>query len=711
MNHNVEDDRKNKKMKNKKTMKNKNTVRRYLLIILCHADRRESVTKEMILLRIREIFECGAIVIAREAHQEGGYHYHVAVLTSNASKNNATKIIREAFSEWDGRAIDVKFHKTWPTAVSYTMKEDKEPTIWGEYSVEQLREICSKRGKHKRIESMHPQEIIDRLAGKKDILEIYEDEILKAKILTALPRMKEAHEDLKTIKMMRETVMERIQAYLKEKGNPPEYHIEELQEKYLLIDWVACQLCFRRPIKTKQLFLYGNPSTQKTLIFNLLQKVVNIYFVSSRRNDFTGANDHYDLWVFDEFHEPGENTGMFGATEEGTAYANTILRILDGQECRLDSKYARVFTKRRNIPVVMIANKLPQAVKNDGPFKARFIRLRFHSKIRNLKEERVIATLWGCMQRRIAQSPYALEGEILDEEVKLDYNECEGIIIPKIIEESKRMKTGEKIRKILQEKGEDIVELKAQRDQLEHNVLLFFTRQGQCIEMTTINIGKGKGEQMRHEKPQWTRLGILLLKEKRTSNIFMKKGNHIMSLIDFSIIPLRKRMKEEEEEAKAREGKEGGVDPFKKEREKEIPTTKIINKIEKEEISVTQIKLYRNKGTLGTFIYRSSNPLNEDYATWPLQLVAPKTQREIEEEQTYRGRRDESQIKRRTWELLIREGAEPRTEFHREVHDNWWEKVRGILKQIEENPEGEQLKIYRIEIALCGRLDSWTEDD
>jgi hypothetical protein len=24
-------------------------------------------------------------------------------------------------------------------------------------------------------------------------------------------------------------------------------------------------------------------------------------------NDFTGANDYYDLWAFDEFHEPNEH--------------------------------------------------------------------------------------------------------------------------------------------------------------------------------------------------------------------------------------------------------------------------------------------------------------------------------------------------------------------------------------------------------------------
>ena len=120
-----------------------------------------------------------------------------------------------------------------------------------------------------------------------------------------------------------------------------------------------------------------------------------------------------------------------GANEEGTTYANTIIRILDGQECRLDSKYARVFTYKRNVPVVMIANRLPRAIMNDGPFKARFLRLRFHSNIRNLEEKRVIATLWGCMQRRICRSPYALLERILDEEVKLV---CEGIV-PSLIDE------------------------------------------------------------------------------------------------------------------------------------------------------------------------------------------------------------------------------------------------------------------------------------
>ena len=82
-------------------MINKNTARRYILITLCPADRRY-VSRKMILRRVRATLECGAIVVAKEDHKEGGYHYHVAVLTSNASRNTATRIIRDAFEEWEG---------------------------------------------------------------------------------------------------------------------------------------------------------------------------------------------------------------------------------------------------------------------------------------------------------------------------------------------------------------------------------------------------------------------------------------------------------------------------------------------------------------------------------------------------------------------------------------------------------------------------------
>lgn len=173
------------------------------------------------------------------------------------------------------------------------------------------------------------------------------------------------------------------------------------------------------------MFLYGKPSTQKTLIFYFLSKVLRIYFASARRNDFTGANNYYDLWLFDEFHEPDE--GVYGAFDSGTPYFNTLLRILDGQECRLDSKYSRVFTKKKNVPIVMIANEMPRSLLKEGPLKERFFRMCFRERILNLKEERVIATLWGCIQRRLQH--FLSEKEMPNKNINLAYNHEEGTLL------------------------------------------------------------------------------------------------------------------------------------------------------------------------------------------------------------------------------------------------------------------------------------------
>lgn len=99
----------------------------------------------------------------------------------------------------------------------------------------------------------------------------------------------------------------------------------------------------------------------------MLAKAFNIDFASSRKNDFSEAHNFYDLWVFDEFHQPEENSSLFASTETGSAYANTLFKMLDGQECRLDAKYSIILTKKANVPIVMIANQLPAAFM--GPLK------------------------------------------------------------------------------------------------------------------------------------------------------------------------------------------------------------------------------------------------------------------------------------------------------------------------------------------------------
>lgn len=76
-----------------------------------------------------------------------------------------------------------------------------------------------------------------------------------------------------------------------------------------------------------------------------------ITFASSRRKDFPKTDDYYDLWVFDEFNEPENDSHISSATEMGSAYAHTLQKVLDRQECRLDSKYGRGSPKRQTYPL------------------------------------------------------------------------------------------------------------------------------------------------------------------------------------------------------------------------------------------------------------------------------------------------------------------------------------------------------------------------
>lgn len=88
-------------------------------------------------------------------------------------------------------------------------------------------------------------------------------------------------------------------------------------------------------------------------LYDLLTDVLNIYYASARKNYFSGAHDHYDLWVFDELNV-AEDTKETIFTRQDTMAAenNTLLRVLDGKKCRLDSKYGKLFLKKQNIPVV-----------------------------------------------------------------------------------------------------------------------------------------------------------------------------------------------------------------------------------------------------------------------------------------------------------------------------------------------------------------------
>lgn len=223
-------------------------------------------------------------------------------------------------------------------------------------------------------------------------------------------------------------------------AHPFEYTINDLKEKDYLLDWLAVNLLFGRPLKTKQQLLYGEPSTQKTLIFEMLGAVLNIYHASTRKNDFSGAHDHYDLWLFDEFHVAEDDNVGAGMNQATMAAANnTLLWVLDGQQCRLDAKYGRMLNKKKNVTVVTIMNSPVRSIREKGPFHERFMRLKFKSCIPHLCEERIIATLWGCIQRRLSQKGVQWENA---KNIPIMYNE-ERACVKFFLEQEPRNPSGE----------------------------------------------------------------------------------------------------------------------------------------------------------------------------------------------------------------------------------------------------------------------------
>ncbi|KAM7460163.1 hypothetical protein LguiA_035899 [Lonicera macranthoides] len=109
-----------------------------------------------------------------------------------------------------------------------------------------------------------------------------------------------------------------------------------------------------------------------------------------RKSDFKSFR-----WGVGSFDDLSENCDLCALEEEDWLDPNgTIsrqwLRILDGQE--------------RKKPDIFLYNEIPAGVREAGPPQSRFIRFLFYTRVYDLDESRIVATLLGCMIRRIKQA-------------------------------------------------------------------------------------------------------------------------------------------------------------------------------------------------------------------------------------------------------------------------------------------------------------------
>lgn len=89
-----------------------------------------------------------SIIVAREEHEVKGHYYHIGIKNQNANRKNATSKLRAAFPEFAGAQLHVSFHRSWTSVCQYVLKEDANPLVWGEDSLEFLREMLRSKEKH-----------------------------------------------------------------------------------------------------------------------------------------------------------------------------------------------------------------------------------------------------------------------------------------------------------------------------------------------------------------------------------------------------------------------------------------------------------------------------------------------------------------------------------------------------------------------------------
>lgn len=361
----------------------KEHIRKYLLLTLSHSERR-NISSQEIIEKIHNLFKCKQIIVAQELHQDHGTHYHIGILNESASRYTAAKLLRKTFPMFDGKQINVTFHKGWNTICHYLLKQDKTPACWGT-SLPEV-QLVSESVKKKTIS--YPQ-LLERLKTKEDWTEVLTDEHLGPRCLRNYSSLKQVFADLQGIKESKH-FFKRLSEYLRDK-NEPKYTGDELKEKYPALEWLVFNLCRERHLKQPQLLLTGLPGTNKTNLFDILSKVLRIYSPPHRKDDFTGVDDNYDLWLFDEFNP-------------SRLHPTTLNAILDGQPVQLDQKYGMVFKKKRNVPIVIISNYFPNMGIGEHnlyqkAFESRVLHIEFLSSFEEgLSEARLLRTFYEMVK-------------------------------------------------------------------------------------------------------------------------------------------------------------------------------------------------------------------------------------------------------------------------------------------------------------------------
>lgn len=321
-------------------------IRRFILLTLSHAECGDRVhyTPHFVVSKCRSLFNCESVIVAKELHKAKGYHYHIGILNDTASYHTSTQILRDAFPEFDGRQLNVSFHRSWITICEYVFKQDEDPFCWGT-TKERIRTLFSARKGSKKSKNL-----MTRLSGCETWNDVLKDSILGPRVLKSYSSVKQAFYDLKGNEKL-PSLESRLQDYLclKESSlsvNYEAYTPSELRSKKGAVSWLSRNLSTDRVIREPQLFILGKPKSGKSTFLEGLKEFLSVYDLPARKDDFSGASTGVDLWLMDEF-------------EIDSISPRILNRVLDGQRVSLDCKYGTMFLKEKNVPVILASHIFP----------------------------------------------------------------------------------------------------------------------------------------------------------------------------------------------------------------------------------------------------------------------------------------------------------------------------------------------------------------
>ena len=253
------------------------------------------------------------------------------------------------------------------------------------------------------------------LRSKETWNDVVADQRLAFQITSSYSSMRNTFADMRSLEEAPH-ILKRIHDYmLVTRGEP--YTQTELLEKWPVMDWLVRNLCCTRHLKQAQLMIYGAPNTHNGNLVVQLSKLLKVHTAPRRKNVFTGTDDNYDLWVFNEWNQLEIHDGR-------------LKIVLDGQVRWLDSKYGRVIEKPKNVPVVLLGNEgLKEGSPDYDVLSTRLTEVSFIRKLdKPIESERLAPTLYPPLGEAIMDE--LGERFLLEQKDKLDLLKAEEISVP-----------------------------------------------------------------------------------------------------------------------------------------------------------------------------------------------------------------------------------------------------------------------------------------